>query len=83
MRGSGEKVVIAHHDASGAWVICPVCRREGQRSTVREMQTTVTLMNEVVLYDEQGHRQVLNPNVATTSYVCSRGHRFQEQSWHE
>lgn len=65
---------------------CPVCVREGQRSTVVEGMVTSTAMGSLTFYDENGKRQYYDPNVTTAQYECSSRHRFsvsygQGKSW--
>lgn len=70
-------------------MMCPTCQRTNQRSIVR-----VALVNGVApgvatlkkpalsdhFYDEEGREHSHNPNIVTTVYTCSHGHRFQEKS---
>jgi hypothetical protein len=60
--------------------ICPVCKKEGQKSTVTVGTCTSTLMFcGSGYYDEQG--DFVPPsdcNHTSCSYRCSRGHEFTD-----
>lgn len=57
---------------------CPECVAEGERSRVGMEGTTRTLMPTQTFWDEDGVLHMHDPNVATTTYSCSRGHRWRE-----
>jgi hypothetical protein len=70
-------------------VICPTCQRTNQRSIVRVALVNGAAPGAVSLkkptpsdhfYDEEGAEHSHNPNITTTVYTCSNGHRFQEKS---
>ena len=59
-------------------MICGQCEREGKKSKVYVGLPTGTLMGWVSYYDEDGNYVNEDPNVTTTDYSCSNGHRFQK-----
>ena len=59
---------------------CAECVTLGQRSTVTVGATTTTAMAVSAYYDEDGHYHYNDPNITTTEYHCSRGHRWHEQT---
>jgi hypothetical protein len=61
-------------------VICKKCKDSGQLSTIRSLGTSQTLMTKDHFFDEQGDEHSHNPNIVTTLFRCSNGHRFQERS---
>lgn len=62
---------------------CPECVKEGARSTMTPggFSTTTCMAFSPGHFDEDGkwvaHR---DPNITTTGYTCSRGHRWMVQS---
>lgn len=62
-------------------MICTKCRDVGQRSRVDVLGSiTGTMTKKEVFFDEDGDMHVHDPNIVTTAYRCSNGHRFQERS---
>lgn len=57
-------------------VICPECASEGEKSRSYFCGTLRTAMAGASYYDENGDYHDHDPNVSTTSYSCSRGHRW-------
>jgi hypothetical protein len=58
-------------------VICPICEKEGRKSTVMQSASTTTLVATVQTFDEAGNaRPYRDPNTTTTTYTCSNGHSF-------
>lgn len=57
---------------------CPVCIKEGERSTVSGGGGFVTSMPIHAFWDEDGKYHVHNPNERNWGYSCSRGHRWVE-----
>ena len=73
---------MEYSGAGGYTVICTKCRDAGLRSTVRVLGTKQTDMPRDVYFDEDGTEHSHNPNLVTTQFRCSNGHRFQEvSSW--
>lgn len=61
-------------------MICQACSNSAQRSTVRILGTKQSKIPTDVYFDEDGQQHSHNPNVVTTHYRCSNGHRFEERS---
>lgn len=59
---------------------CPVCVSEGKRSEVYEGMSSGTLLATHSYYDADGKHHYVDPNIVTTRYSCSRGHRFTVSS---
>jgi len=59
---------------------CPECVKEGKRSKVYPGMTFRTLLAWSVHFDEDGEYHVDDPNITTTSYSCSNGHKWSEDS---
>ena len=55
-------------------MICPICKAEGEKSTIHVGMQTRTLMGWTPYYDEDGVLHDKDPNWTTTSLSCSRGH---------
>jgi len=55
---------------------CPVCIEKGLKSTVSIGISMSTCMGFSQYYDEEGNLHVHDPNRMTTSYNCSKGHRW-------
>ena len=59
---------------------CPDCVAEGEKSTVRNLGSSQTLLGgATAFYDEAGKFHRHDPNVTTTAYKCSRGHTWEER----
>lgn len=58
---------------------CPECVAEGERSTIEIGDSIRTLMFTHDYFDEDGRFHHHDPNTITTSYYCSRGHRWSAQ----
>lgn len=63
---------------TGKKVLCPVCVKNGLKSTVRRGATTETCMAWDIYYDEGGVYHSDNPNSYTTVWYCSQGHEWIE-----
>lgn len=63
---------------------CPICEADGVRHRVYEGGSSSTLMAAPPPYwDEDGNYVVPpDPNIHTTSYTCSNGHRFEGRTQH-
>ena len=59
-------------------MICEQCKREGKKSKVYVGRSTRTAVAWISYYDEDGHYVGGDPNVTTTEYDCSNGHRFRK-----
>lgn len=55
---------------------CPICQRNGETSKVYEEMSMRTLAMPLVYYDEEGNYHCDDPNITTTNYHCSEGHKF-------
>jgi len=64
-------------------MICPECKRLGQRSKVYPGMCTSTLMAVSRYYDEDGNLHTHDPNKWRTQYRCSRGHAWIENRRNE
>jgi hypothetical protein len=63
-------------------MICKKCQDSGQRSIVRILGTKKGDIPKDFFFDEEGVEHSHDPNVVTTQFRCSNGHRFQEiSSW--
>lgn len=58
---------------------CPECQKEGKTSRVYVGATSSTLMGFAPYYDEEGNHHHNDPNIRTTEYRCSNGHRWQRR----
>ena len=58
---------------------CPECQAEGIRSCVNVGRSMTTLMGWSPYYDEDGNYHSDNPNITTTEYSCSNGHKWTER----
>lgn len=57
---------------------CPECHEKHEKSKVYNMGSTSTLIGGGGEYwDEEGEYHSHNPNTITTSYRCSKGHKWQ------
>lgn len=61
-------------------MICPECQAAGQKSTVRELGGSVTLMHCPAFYDEEGRRHHHDMNTRTEGFRCSNGHTWEAKS---
>jgi hypothetical protein len=57
---------------------CPACQKNGQKSTVHEGMSTVTLLSTSRYWDQEGVEHYYDPNIWTTRYSCSNGHSWTE-----
>ena len=57
---------------------CPECVAEGKRSKVYVGGHSSTLMGYLAYYDEDGKLHDHDPNVYSTNYRCSNGHKWTE-----
>ena len=63
-------------------MICEMCREAGKTSTVRVLNTKEPQIPKDHFWDEDGNEHHHNPNIVTTNFRCSNGHRFEEiSSW--
>ena len=53
---------------------CPICVKEGLRSTVQALGAATTDMAVHEYWDEDGQRHYHDPNGHGSSYRCSNGH---------
>ena len=64
-----------------AYKLCPVCKRDGLKSTITlTPRMTVTLLPLTLSYGEEGEGLATDPNIYTSEYKCSRGHEWVEKS---
>ena len=61
-------------------VRCPECVKAGKRSRVTVGASSSTLLGAPPFYDEEGRYHSPDPNVTTTQYTCSEGHKWSN-SW--
>lgn len=59
---------------------CPACTSEGKRSRVYPGVSSSTLMWCAPFYDEDGRYHHHDMNTTTTSFSCSKGHRWIESA---
>jgi len=61
--------------------VCPTCKAEGESSSItKEGHHRTTLVMPVKYYDGSTKSwKTTNPNVRTYTYMCSRGHKFEEK----
>lgn len=53
---------------------CPVCIEEGEKSTLRDLGGSSTLMYYAPYYDEDGVYHHHDGNMTSSMFACSRGH---------
>jgi hypothetical protein len=58
---------------------CPECQESGQKSTVYVGSDWITGMGVSRFHDEDGRYHEHDPNIVTTGYSCSMGHRWNEK----
>lgn len=58
-------------------VVCPVCKQQGEKSTVTPRATFRTAMGGGSFYDEEGDYHSHDPNIHTKPFVCSNNHHFR------
>ena len=63
-------------------MICEKCKSEGLTSTILEQGSMTTAMHSSPYHDEKGVRHHHDPNIVTTAYECSRGHRWSARGKH-
>lgn len=61
-------------------MICSECLKLGLKSRVYVGRGTTTLIYSAPFYDEDGKYHNHNPNINTTEYSCSNGHKWVEHS---
>ena len=61
---------------------CAECEVAGTPSRVYEGGSMATCMSGQTYYDETGAYHRHDPNIYTTSYSCSNGHRWVTESRH-
>lgn len=59
---------------------CPVCVKNKMKSCVYVGGSMSTLMCGQPYYDEKGNYHHNDPNTTTTSYSCSKGHKWRVAS---
>ncbi len=59
---------------------CPKCQKEGKESKVFPHGSSTTLMHSQPFYDEKGKYHDHDPNITTSQYSCSNGHRWTEKN---
>lgn len=57
-------------------MICKNCEENNQKSIIHILYTSVTTMNVISYYDENGKYHHNDPNITTTYFRCSNGHYF-------
>ena len=55
---------------------CPICKKEGLKSTVSIGGCWTTLLGFTPSYDEDGKYHSNDPNITTCDAWCSNGHSF-------
>jgi len=70
-------------ETKGAYMKCPQCIKEGKRSKVYVGLSVTTTAGTESYYDEDGNFHFHDPNVTTTQYNCSNGHKWEENSRNE
>ncbi len=58
-------------------MICPICKKNNEKSTVNDNGGMSTLMGFITTYDEEGNEHHHDRNRITTHYSCSNGHTFK------
>lgn len=61
-------------------MICPVCAKDGKKSTVLVSGTQKTLMSWAKYYDEEGVYHSHDPNWIRTTLQCSNGHWMERRT---
>lgn len=61
-------------------MICQICKENNQKSTINVLCTSVTCMNGISYYDENGKYHHYDPNITTSYLRCSNGHEFQNKT---
>jgi hypothetical protein len=61
-------------------MICKLCADGGKTSKVFPIGSMTTLMSCMPYYDENGEIHHHDRNIITTSYRCSNGHMWEENS---
>ena len=59
---------------------CPKCQKEGKKSTVYVGGSLSTAAFFPPFYDAEGRRHHHDGNSCTTSYSCSKGHHWADES---
>lgn len=60
---------------------CPECIKEGKKSIVTEGASSMTLVQAMTVWDENGNLMPTHdPNTTTTQYSCSNGHNWSEKT---
>lgn len=59
---------------------CTKCQATGELSEVDVLSSSTTQLEKRVYFDTAGDQHVHNPNITTTRYRCTNGHRFEERS---
>lgn len=62
---------------------CPECVKEDEKSTIQVGGMITTSMAWTPFYDEDGELHSHDPNTSSTSYSCSRGHKWSESYQHK
>ena len=57
-------------------MICPVCKREDKKSTIRIHNTQSTCAYYFPFFDEEGRKHKHDGNRLTSDCECSEGHKF-------
>ena len=61
-------------------MICPQCKKKGEKSKVYPGMGTSTLMHCPPFYDEDGKYHHHDSNRHTQEYSCSNGHKWAEEN---
>ncbi len=60
-------------------MICPTCKKEGEKSNVFYENSTSTLLGYSPHWDYKGNYHNHDPNTTTSHYRCSNGHTWDEE----
>ncbi len=55
---------------------CPECLKENKKSVIYVGACMSTLACSIPHYDKEGVYHNVDPNITTTSYWCSEGHKW-------
>jgi hypothetical protein len=61
-------------------MVCPECKKTGEKSRVFDCGFSRTLMYYPAFFDEDGKRHRHSRNITRTTYECSNGHEWVEAS---
>lgn len=59
--------------------VCPECQASGKSATIREVGRGITIVPETDEYwDNEGRKHIHRLQIASVTFACEHGHRFQE-----